>query len=404
MLIKERTAIVGVQGTSQLLAAITAIQYREKQFPNSTNHYILVVYDLFSKEKDPEFVKSIFALSNLLRFEHKIFIDELTVKKILRTFKSRKNKISKLHQLLGVDRVDEVYLCRNYIGLGSSFILNAYPSAIKITYGDGYGIVSEKDFFENFTYSQNKLFSDRVFSIKNKIKEKILNVLGWSFKSLEFDLALLSIPIDYSGTYLKSIPHEFIPISILENLIIQARIYVEDLYQDYVKEKLSNKSVDLLLLTSTFTESKYSSEDDELDLYLSRIPSFLSVGSFIVIKEHPRNSSHVSTRLKNRLSEKGFRVCCLNDKEFNFIPIELSIDIINPALIISFSSSAPIVLGLFSNYEHISSHPKEILEKYLFHEVLASMIDYDNILIECLHLIKEGWYGGRPLWVRSLGR
>jgi Alpha-2,8-polysialyltransferase (POLYST) len=400
MSISERTIIVGVQGTSQLLAAITAIQYRENQFPDSKNDYILVVYDLFSKEKDSAFVKAIFSLSNLLTFKNKIFIDGFTIKKILRTFKSKKNKIDQLHQLIGVNQADEIYLCRNYIGFGSSFILSAYPMAVRITYGDGYGIVSEKSFFERFTYRHHNLINRCISNFKKQTKQSIFKFLGWDFTPLEFDLALLSIPVDYSGTYLKSTPYEFIPISVLEHLIIRAKNYVKNSYQHYVTDKLLDKNVDLLLLTSTFTESKYSSEDDEIELYLSSIPSFLKAGSFIVIKEHPRNSSNVSNRLRMALLEKGFEVCCLNDKEFNFIPIELSIDMINPALTISFSSSAPIVLELFSDYEQIASHSRETLKKYLFPEVLASMIDYDNILAESLDSIKKGWRGGTLLWSR----
>ena len=397
---RHRTVIIGVQGTLQLLAAMTAIRHREKQFPDVINHYILVIYDLFSKERDIAFVKAIFDLSSLWDFDAKIFLDAPMMKKVIRGFYTRKKKIDILHKIIGVSRVDEVYLCRNYIGSVSNFILNAYPDSIKITYGDGYGTVSHRKFFEKLRYKSNNIIHQGINEFKTKFKEAIFFILGWKFDIIEFDLALLSIPIDYCGGYLRSIPHEFIPLEVLHGVLDQAKKTVQDIYGDYVKEKIGSQMVDLLLLTSTFSESKYSSEEKEVDLYINRVLNSVSSGSLIVIKEHPRNSSNVSNLLKYKLLNLGFKVYCFNDQDFNFIPIELSIGLIKPNLVVSFTSSATIALALFEDVKQIPIHPEQVLRKFIFSESVDSMIDYQIILTDSLLRIKGGWLGGQAIWSR----
>ena len=399
---RHRTVIIGVQGTLQLLAAMTAVKHREKQFPDVTSHYILVVYDLFSKERDTAFVKAIFDLSSLWNFDDKVFLDNPTMRRVIRGFNTRRKKIDLLHQMIGVSEIDEVYLCRNYIGSVSSFILNAYPNSVKITYGDGYGTVSHKKFFEKLRYRNKNIIRQGIHNCKKNCKQAVFFILGWEFKTIEFDMALLSIPVDYCGGYLRSIPHEFIPLDILHGVLDQAKKAVQDIYGDYVKEKIGSQIVDLLLLTSTFSEAKYSSEEKEVNLYISRVLDSVSSGSLVVIKEHPRNSSNVSNMLKDKLVDLGFKVYCFNDQDFNFIPIELSIGLIKPKIVVSFVSTAATALALFENVKHLSIHPEQVLRDFLSPESVDSMIDYQIILADSLTRINEGWLGGQEIWSRSM--
>lgn len=399
---QKRNIIIGVQGTAQLLSAITAVQYRERQFSNYENRYILVVYDLFSRERDPDFVNSIFKLSSIWNFDRKIFLDDIAIKKITRSFCSKVKKFNLLHEIVGLSKVDEIYLCRNYIGFGSSFILNSYPEAMRITYGDGYGTVSKQKFFENFSYQQIGFLQNLIHGLKRNFKRKLFDSLGWSFKTLEFDLALLAIAVDYCGGYLKSIPHEFIPLSVLEDVLDRARTIIKHEYSHYVESKINSERVDLLLLPSTLTESGYTSEEKEIELYLSGILPYLSEGDAIAIKAHPRSSSNVLKGLESKLLQLGFKVYVLSEQEFNFVPIELSISLINPKVAVSFGSSSPIVMSLFDDIQQICIHSEKLLIDCIFPGSVESMIDYQTILTESLESIKGGWFGGKVLWTRPI--
>ena len=402
MINQHRTVLIGVQGTLQLLAAMTAVQHREKQFSNVTNHYILIVYDLFSKERDAAFVEAIFNLSSLWNFDAKVFLDAPMMRKVIRGFYTRAKKIDILHKIIGVSRFDEVYLCRNYIGSVSSFILNAYSDSVKITYGDGYGTVSNRKFFDELRHRDKNIIKSSLNKIKARFKEAIFLVLGWEFKTVEFDLALLSIPIDYCGTSLRSIPHEFIPLEVLHSVLEQAKETIHGLYRNYVKEEIGLQSIDLLLLTSTLTEAKYSSEEKEVNLYVNRVLDYASSGDLIAIKEHPRNSSNVSDILKTKLLDLGFRVHCFSDQEFNFIPIELSIGLLNPKLVVSFVSSAAVVLALFKNVKQVPIHPEQVLRDFIYPESVDLMIDYQIMMADSLTRINEGWSGSQTIWSRDI--
>ncbi|MEB3291575.1 MAG: polysialyltransferase family glycosyltransferase, partial [Synechococcales bacterium] len=287
----SRQVLLCVQGTAQLLAAIAAAKYREQLFPNQVTEYILVVYDLLAQQQDSAFTQAIFELAEPWQFSHKVFLDASTLNQLVKSFQPRSKKIQKLQDLIGVRRVDEIYLCRDYIGYGSNFLLNAYAQATKITYGDGYGFVCSRTFFEKYTYISQTGWQRLVDSWQQRFKYSLKRFMGWELPTLQFDLALLTIPVDYCGEYLRQVDHQFVPLQVLEKILQVTREAIAPRYTQYLQTVLEGSAIDLLLLTSTFTEANYACLENEVALYINRIQSLVTPGSTLAIKPHPRTSA-----------------------------------------------------------------------------------------------------------------
>jgi Alpha-2,8-polysialyltransferase (POLYST) len=396
----RRQVLLCVQGTAQLLAAIAAAKYREQFFPHQTTDYILVVYDLLAQQQDSAFMQAIFELAMPWQFSRKVFLDAPTLKQLVKSYQSRSQKIQKLRDLIGVAQVDEIYLCRNYIGYGSNLLLHAYSQAKKITYGDTYGIVCRRAFFEQYAYMQKNPWKQIWNRGVRTVKDSMKRLIGWELPMIEFDLALLTTPIDYCGGYLSQIEYEFIPLSILEHVIQTTRKAIASKYQSSLQMLLGDRPIDLLLLTSNLTESNYTCLENEVALYVDPVQKLVPCGSHIAIKPHPRASAGTAERIQAELIALGYSVDCLIDQEFNFIPIEVVIPFLQPRLIASLGSTAAINLALFSDINQVALHDESLLQRYLNPSAIAMMLDFQHSLSACLDKIEQGWRGGEILWSR----
>ncbi|NER34630.1 MAG: hypothetical protein F6J93_11485 [Oscillatoria sp. SIO1A7] len=397
---KQRVSLLCVCGTTQLLAALCAAKSRESLFPDKETQYVLVVADLFySYHREYEFANAILELSKFWQWQHKIFIETKTATSLVRNLGSLKKKASNLKQLIGVERVDEVYLLRENFGPLSNLLMYAYSDAYKITYGDGYGLVYDPKFFKKINPWKPSL-KRRIYT---NIKTALIKKTKQEIPLLKFDEAVLTIPIDYSGAYLKNIKHSFVSLSLFKEIIKAASEFIKPEVLGYLQSKcdLDGSRIDMMLLTTSSGPIKEGTVEFEQKVsgYLELVKKHCPSGGKVIIKPHPRCSTVENVALSNRLSNNYEPI--LIDERISYYPIELIVLFLQVGLIVSFLSHSSLVIASLGNYSQIYEHDRSFFEKSIKKQELDYFLDAQTMISESVRSINNGWNGETVLWSRE---
>ncbi|MEC4819509.1 MAG: hypothetical protein SAK29_40505, partial [Scytonema sp. PMC 1069.18] len=137
--------VITCQGTIQLVTALSVLAHREREQQHLGYQYenYLVIYELYApSEQVDEFVVLIKKMAELVSdWKAIVYISPEELKNIEIKLKTTGySKIFKIvHELVGIDSPNEIYLCRNW-QFGNKLLINTYRSAEKICYGDSIGI------------------------------------------------------------------------------------------------------------------------------------------------------------------------------------------------------------------------------------------------------------------------
>lgn len=92
------------------------------------------------------------------------------------------SNVRHLHQLLGSDHFDDIYLARDQIGLGSPILLDAYSDARKHAYGDSLGLVGQSAHSSVFRESAHAPWIARCRALAKRLLLGAAESLGSYYK------------------------------------------------------------------------------------------------------------------------------------------------------------------------------------------------------------------------------
>jgi hypothetical protein len=385
-----RKRLLAVQGPTQFLAGYIAMEWERESEGLEPMDTVVLSYDfLMTKSQENELADSIKHLMHDLDDLRIIYIDSGELKKILN--RRYEHAVKKFKKILGEEYFDEVYLAREYCGNGSLLILNAYQNAKKIAYGDSFGLVGVE---ENLIES---IWSPPYRKLLSAIKTEIKKLFYGAPKKVEFDLAILTIPLDFWGRYLKKI-----------NIKIPSKKFAKRIMAEFVRRNknlnefssmLIKKAVfdeRYLFLLSNFWVCEWATLESELDLYEEIVRKVAPRNSTVYIKIHPRGHTSIFDRLKQRL-EDTYQVISIANKEFDRIPIEVWRKMIDHCEVIPIFSSSAISLKYF--YEKDSSQVLnlELIKKYIIAEKLNEVVLSEKINLEVMNKLNN-WDEKSILW------
>jgi hypothetical protein len=348
--------IITCQGTIQVLTALSVLYQHQKLNTKTVcfKNYLLI-YGLFSQEDQIKiFCKTIERLAkNLGQFENICFITSKKEQEICyhsqtgHAFKS----IKEIRKLLGINKADEIYLCRNqqFINI---LLLNAYKSAQKICYGDGIGIFySEAYYYKTFEGHDEIPHFNYINYLKPKFK---IWIFQKRLQQINFDVGYFTIPVVDA---LPNMQFQKADINVLKQLFIKScQILPEKFFPLF--SSLSKKKI-LLILTSNFSEGLRITEDNEIANYIRLITHDIEVIDSIVLKPHPRDNRSKISKLAENLRKLNKEIVILADDELFYTPIEIilykiielaEVTFINNVKVLCFTSagiSFPILFNIF---------------------------------------------------------
>ena len=384
-----RKCIVGVQGPLQLIAGLIAMEwYGRVRYGSPNADAILVLFDFgVSRGDELTMFDAIMHIASARNWSKVLFIDSQEMRGVTRH--SIRRSIQEMRSRIGCQQCDELYVARDYGHMGNQLLLNAYPEAARIIYGDSLGIVGDEESLETSFGGWLRAPLDHLKLALRKL------VLGCPSR-LSFDAALLVLPQDWTGRYLDRVPlivpareHVVEMIQSLSRRFPELHIYCDALFPD-------QSAGAYLYLLSNLANSGLASQENEVLLYEEVIRQTAPTGSLVLLKNHPRSSAVIINALSDRL-EKDYRVTHLDDPRFNKLPIELWSTLIARCHIIPvFSTSATHISFIYSKKVLVPLDEYKII-RYFYPDKWNFMRKSNSMILETLSAL-DRWDGTSSLW------
>ncbi|QNP29955.1 hypothetical protein [Cylindrospermopsis curvispora] len=363
--VSDRVRVVSAQGPAQLLNVLGILKYQLRNEANEywEDHLVLGGFYIQGSDENLARMKEVcINISKYWNFKSVKYLsdDDLSISS------SFFEVVESVKQKLNIGFFERIYVCRNWQPF-NEILLECCPSAVKVCYGDGFGILDIKG------------ATDHQPSINPRGYWKLNQ--AYIFAPVEIESKCFSLvddfiqpPIDYLISIINDIASN----------MTQLKTYAKSL-TDNSEKKLT------LVTTSNFTESssvrpslgwlwllrvvsaanrrllllKINTLEKTLNLiqqranstlaqrealmYFNQVIRYSSINEFIIIKSHPRETLNQSSVLCHMLSQRGYEAAVI-DKNFSHLPVEFFFNHLNFSKIISCSSSssltAKLILGI----------------------------------------------------------
>ena len=386
--------LLAVQGPLQFIAGYIAFDWRRKtQDSAEESENILLLYDFLAPpDIESDIADSVLQLTKSSNWSKIIFIRSTEMRALMRG--KYTNCIKHLHDTLGYSYFDEIFLARDHIGDGSPLLINAYPEATRLAYGDSFGLVGQRAMPERIDWSSPMRSSLSI------LRRKILRTLWGGPKVFAFDAAVLTLPLDISGTYLLTTPLVVPPRAHVVECVGRIHDSLETL-SAYCESLLENGSgtEDKLYLLSNLGASGLTSTEKEIALYIEIIEQTSRSGSTIFIKHHPRSSHEVLDAVISHL-EKSYRIVVLDRDSFSRIPIELWRKLISHCSIVAMFSTSAINLKYLYGTDVVLPLNAERIKTYILPEKISHITTVDQMIRQSIEKLEE-WDQESVLWGKS---
>jgi hypothetical protein len=306
-----------------------------------------------------------------------------------------------LRSRLGYSSFDQIFYAHDIEGGMLDFLCTAYPESRKICFGDAFGNVYEKSVHLSFLKrSTSALLHDRLIMALQRLLTGTKNQKNLAestdFKPHE---AVLILPVDQSGNFLRDIPLTVCPKHIVQDVInhcasaaADLKIYIENLVVSY------NHQNKFLLLTDNISEGKFMDFEREIDMYCSIIKKYCTPGSVVFLKSHPGEALPRNEKIKARLGT--LHTVVELDQKFKRYPIELWKELIFNCTVICMSYP---VLSLKYLYDINVIQPMDdnFVEQWFPEWTWAS---YKNAITLYMEPLKNlaSWDGSGVLWAGNI--
>lgn len=388
----KKKCLITVQGPLQFLAGYIAFRWCEDKIWLQKTDVTLLIYDTCVPiGNEVLFQNTIKEIANIHKFHKIIFLNQLQSIEISKNKYSK--ALTKLRSLIENDNFNYLVVARDFGGFVTKLIPNAYPSAVKVEYGDSFGLVGNKNYLEGSAFD---ILRSPIIYLKAEIKKIFYSQY---LKKYLFNLSVLTMPLVWDKKYLVNkkiiIPDQLFVKTIVSQLsaqMINLKNYSDELLSN------SNNNCNLYLLSNLY-KSGFCTFESEFNLYEEIILETALPGQKIILKNHPRGDDEMLIHLKNKLNIL-YDVQLITDVRFSFIPIELWNAILNRCNIFPIYSTSAISLKYLYSKQVTLTLDAAKVNKYLYTEKRAGVNDGINMIYTAIKTL-ENWDYKSPLWIKN---
>lgn len=374
--------LLTVQGPLQYITGQIACHWNTA--PSQAVEDTLLLYDFLAEPAiEDQIAEAVLALSRSAPWARIVFIRGAEMDALMRD--RYPQSIKRLRALVGIEDFDEIYLARDHVGHGSPLLLNAYVSAKKISYGDSFGLVGQRESLET------------PLSIKSRLRAGLRRMLLGAPEAIPFDAAILSLPIDMSGRYLATIDmsvpsrsHVVAGVERVYDAVPALRTYCRSLCE------AGEPGRSYLYLLSNLTASGLSDAQRETALYAEVIRETSPIGSFVYLKPHPRSTFEVLNAVVDQI-KVDYRVRVVDDDRFARMPVELWVDLVRHCEVVAMFSTSAINLKYLFDKEVVMPLTEDRISRHIAPTGVAFMTSACLMMREALANL-ETWDRKSALW------
>lgn len=383
----KKKCLIAVQGPTEFITAFISFQWYEKEIAKELCNVVLLVYDTTMEESKESMVFDVIKkLATGREWDDIVFLNSSEMKALSHNRYSK--SISLLRKKLSFKNFDTVLVSRNFGSFGTHIILDAYPNAFRIEYGDSFGMVGNSEVLRK---SLSDFLKSPVKIIKTFLKKLIYNHFP---REVELDQSILVMPLDWKGDFDEQklrIPNKDFVLKEFQKLslgLTELNDFCHQLIDD-VNGKCS------LYLLSNFTNSNFSSFENEFELYKNIIRETAESGSTIILKNHPRSSEIMLDLLYKDLGDE-YQVKIINN-QYSYYPIELWGGLIDRCSVYPVFSSSVISLKYFFSKRVFMSLDQFKINKYIDKNKIEEVIQSEKMSRQAIENL-ESWDEKSFLW------
>jgi len=386
--------LLTVQGPLQFITGYVAFDwYRRLTEGTEDAEAVLLLYDFLAPpDIESAIADSVMQLVDRSAWSRVVFIRSNEMAAIMRGKYTR--SIERLHAALGCSHFDEIFLARDHVGDGSPLLINAYPDATRLAYGDSFGLVGQRGVLDALAWSSP------LRSLLAAARRGARRALWGGPKIIPFDAAVLTLPLDLSGTYLSQTRLVVPPREHVVRCIEQITAQLDGL-RAYCRHLIAGKGSPLgdhLVLLSNLSASGLTSTSQEIDLYAEVIEQTARPGSTVFIKHHPRSSHEVLRAVVNRVGQSQ-RVVVLDEASLERIPVELWQDLIAHCDIVAMFSTSAINMKYLYGKDVVIPLDIDRIERFFPPERVEYMASGTRMIREAIGNL-EHWDEKSVLWAK----
>jgi hypothetical protein len=387
---KIKNRLLAVQGPQQLIAGVIAMEWYARTRSEACEYRsVLVMYDFLMPEHlEQDFVNVIGELSRAVTWDKVAFIGAAELGRMMKRRYTQAK--AQLRERLGEPGFDEIHIGRDFCGDGSPLILNAYPDSAKLLYGDAFGLVGNEAATERFDW-RNPARSAAA-ACKKYLKSKLLG----THKKITFDAAVLTLPLDWTGTYLNAMPllvpsQEFVvdKIEAFSNHLPDLNAYADAL--------LAGGGNNYLFLLSNLAASGYMAEEAEIALYVDTVRKLVPPDGRVLFKAHPRAPESILNGVMERVAADYPDIKIIDDASLSRFPIELWVRLLQSCTIIPVFSTSALNLKYFYDKNVILPLTEATMKRYCYPGKLADLLKVYQIISQSVANLGK-WDGRTVLW------
>jgi hypothetical protein len=388
MLIKKR--LLAVQGPLQFIAGHIAMEwYQYIKHTGEARETVLLMYDfLMPEEMEPEFVKVITRLAAPFKWRAIVFISAADMAAMMKGHYSK--RLERLKSALGQDTFDELFVARDFCGEGSPLLINAYPNAKRIIYGDAFGLVgNEAVVADRFNWNAP------LRSLASRSKSMLLGLFNGTHKRLPFDTAVLSIPLDWSGTYLDGLDLLIPSRDFVINKVAALSTKFDELSR-YADLLVDPQTDNYLFLLSNLAASGLLAQESEVELYVEIIKETTPVGATVLLKAHPRGSRFILSRVAEAI-QGSYKTVVIDNAEMAIFPIELWARFLKQCVVVPIYSASAYQIKYLYDKEVVLTLNEDRISRFFFPDKRQDISKGNQSIVSCVANI-DAWDRTAPLW------
>lgn len=334
----KKNCLVFALSPLQIVSAISAILTRNA--PEAVNVSILVQWPSLVDSLSNELTTVMSAMVRNFPFVRQVRNVPLKEYSELLAANDEASFRSAFKAMLGIDHADEIYFPHD---MGSQLyqgLATVYDNARRISIGDGLGIVCERSVRQSYAPKAENSSSktEEIPSVAKQFRRwlgrarrKAISIFstpentgtrGVILQDFLPDEAVLILPVDESGSFLKQLPLTVCPKQVVLEVLRQCtdscselQAYISSLMHDFKGQRT------YVLLTENYAEAKLNDFEREVEMYCSIIRDHCEPESVVFLKSHPGETLPRNERISERLAGR-YRIVEL-DKKFRRYPIEL---------------------------------------------------------------------------------
>lgn len=387
----KKKRLLAVQGPLQYITGYIAFDwYAQLVYPGEDCECVLLLYDFLSPpEVERSMSESVIELSRTAPWSKVAFINGEQMIAIMRGH--YKAAVERLHETLGHSCFDEIFLARDYIGDGSPLLISAFPKATRVTYGDSFGLVGQRDVLAHGARSS------WIRAAASYLRRMARRALRGGPAQLPFDAGVLILPMDMSGQFFKKLPlvvpprdHVVRCVETMRASLVELNAYCEDLMAQGCSDG------GFLYLLSNLAASGLTCVDDEVALYVEVIEQTAPAGATVYIKHHPRSGGQVLSAVIGRLRQ-DYTVVVLDDVRFSRVPVELWGALIARCHIVAMFSTSATNLKYLYGKDVLLPLTDDRLRRFFPSEKVPYMAEANRMISETIDRL-EHWDQKSVLW------